>query len=70
VLWKAMQDSLFSAMESVMGLIKEVEFQEKAAQQAKENATRGGLKVLEKVEELKKMLKHAKEANDMVCIFP
>ncbi|KAJ8426631.1 hypothetical protein Cgig2_020567 [Carnegiea gigantea] len=60
-----MQDSLFSAMESVIGLMKEVEFQEKAAQVAKQDATRGGLKILEKVEELKKMLDHAKEANDM-----
>ena len=65
-----MQDSLFSAMESVIGLMKEVEFQEKAAQAAKEDATRGGLKILEKVEELKKMLNHAKEANDMVCVCP
>lgn len=62
---KSHKDSLFSAVESVMGLIKEVEFQEKAAQAAKEDATRGGLKILEKVEELKKMLNHAREANDM-----
>lgn len=62
---KTHKDDIFSAMESVVGLIKEVEFQEKAAEQAKEDAAMGGLKILEKVEELKKMLKHAKEANDM-----
>lgn len=62
---KGHKDSLSSAMESVIGLMKEVESQEKAAQAAKEDATRGGLKILEKAEELKKMLNHAKEANDM-----
>ncbi|KAG4162418.1 hypothetical protein ERO13_D01G114520v2 [Gossypium hirsutum] len=39
---------------------------EAAAEQAKEEAARGGMDILVKVEELKQMLPHAKEANDMV----
>ncbi|TYG83192.1 hypothetical protein ES288_D01G149500v1 [Gossypium darwinii] len=39
---------------------------EAAAEQAKEKAARGGMDILVKVEELKQMLPHAKEANDMV----
>lgn len=61
-----MQKTLFSAMESVMTTMRQVELQEKAAEQAKEEAARGGLDVLVQVEELKKMLAHAREANDMV----
>ncbi|XVF32619.1 hypothetical protein REPUB_Repub17cG0098000 [Reevesia pubescens] len=57
--------TLFQAMQSVMNLMKEVELQEEAAEQAKEEAARGGLDILVKVEELKRMLRHAKEANDM-----
>ncbi|XP_060667383.1 uncharacterized protein LOC107426019 isoform X3 [Ziziphus jujuba] len=38
---------------------------EKAAEQAKEEAAKGGLDILVKVEELKQMLAQAKEANDM-----
>ncbi|CAK7348180.1 unnamed protein product [Dovyalis caffra] len=57
--------TLFSAMESVMNMMKEVELQERAAEQAKEEAASGGLDILVKVEELKQMLVHAKEANDM-----
>lgn len=57
--------TLFSAMESVMDMMKEVEEQEKAAEVAKEEAAMGGLDIFSKVEELKKMLAHAKEANDM-----
>ncbi|KAL3725556.1 hypothetical protein ACJRO7_030565 [Eucalyptus globulus] len=57
--------TLFSAMESVMDMMKEVEEQEKAAEVAKEEAARGGLDIFNRVEELKQMLAHAKEANDM-----
>ncbi|XAR61228.1 hypothetical protein NMG60_11034873 [Bertholletia excelsa] len=57
--------TLFSAVESVIGLMREVELQEKAAEQAKEEAVRGGLDILTRVEDLKQMLQHAKEANDM-----
>ena len=53
-------------MQSIMNLMREVELQEEAAEQAKEDAARGGLDILVKVEELKQMLLHAKEANDMV----
>ncbi|XP_075483035.1 uncharacterized protein LOC142523206 isoform X3 [Primulina tabacum] len=56
---------LFSAMESVISLMREVELKEQAAEQAKEEAAKGGIDVLHKVEELKLILKHAKDANDM-----
>jgi len=49
-----------------MNLMREVELQEKEAEKAKEDASIGGFDTLDKVEELKKMLEHAKEANDMV----
>ena len=61
-----MQKTLFQAMQSIMNLMREVELQEEAAEQAKEEAARGGLDILVKMEELKQMLPHAKEANDMV----
>ena len=61
-----MQKTLFQAMQSIMILMREVELQEEAAEQAKEEAARGGLDILVKMEELKQMLPHAKEANDMV----
>ncbi|KAI6695607.1 hypothetical protein NL676_023317 [Syzygium grande] len=57
--------TLFSAMESVMDTMKEVEEREKAAEVAKEEAVMGGLVIFSKVEELKQMLALAKEANDM-----
>ncbi|XVF21809.1 hypothetical protein REPUB_Repub12eG0122000 [Reevesia pubescens] len=57
--------TLFQAMQSIMNLMREVELQEEAAEQAKEEAARGGFDILIKVEELKQMLPHAKEANDM-----
>lgn len=70
-----MQKTLFQAMQSIINLMREVELKEEATEQAKEEAARGGLDILVKVEELKQMLPHAKEANDMVelllitCIF-
>lgn len=57
--------ALVSAMDSVVNLMKEVEFKEKAAEQAKEVAARGCLDILAKVDELKQALRRAKEANDM-----
>ncbi|XP_022890567.1 uncharacterized protein LOC111405771 isoform X2 [Olea europaea var. sylvestris] len=57
--------TLFSVMESVIGLMKEVELKEKDAEQAKEEAAKGGFDILSRAEDLKKMLQHAKEANDM-----
>ncbi|CAL5425282.1 unnamed protein product [Camellia sinensis] len=56
---------LFLEMESIISLMREVELQEKAAEEAKEEAVRGGLDILTRMEDLKKMLQHAKEANDM-----
>ncbi|TYI49001.1 hypothetical protein E1A91_D12G005500v1 [Gossypium mustelinum] len=53
------------AMQSIMNLMREVELQEEASEQAKEECARGGSDILVKVEELKQMLPHAKEANDM-----
>lgn len=52
-----------------MNLMREVEHQEKDAEKLKENATRGGFDTLNKVEDLKKILAHAKERNDMVTSF-
>jgi hypothetical protein len=62
---KSNKKTLHAVMESVMNLMKEVELEEKDAEKSEEEAARGGVDTLEKVEELKKMLKHAKEANDM-----
>ncbi|XP_054778326.1 uncharacterized protein LOC129286369 isoform X2 [Prosopis cineraria] len=62
---KTNKKTLFSSMESLISLMKEVELQEKAAEQAKMEAALGGSEILINVEELKKMLMHAKEANDM-----
>ncbi|KAL2540604.1 hypothetical protein Adt_01582 [Abeliophyllum distichum] len=57
--------TLFSVMESVISLMKEVELKEKDAEQAKEEAAKGGFDRLNRTEDLQKMLQHAKEANDM-----
>ncbi|KAM0956363.1 hypothetical protein ACFX2A_025151 [Malus domestica] len=58
--------TLFSAMESVINMMREVEVQEKAMDIVQEEASRGGLDIMVKVEELKRMLAHAKDANDIV----
>ncbi|CAN6707577.1 unnamed protein product [Malus baccata var. baccata] len=52
-------------MESVINMMREVEVQEKAVDIVQEEASRGGLDIMVKVEELKWMLAHAKDANDM-----
>ncbi|KAF9604686.1 hypothetical protein IFM89_009122 [Coptis chinensis] len=57
--------TLFSSMESVINMMREVEHLEEAAEQAKEEAVKGGEDILSKVEDIKRMLLHAKEANDM-----
>lgn len=57
--------TLFLAVESIICLMREVELQEEAAEQAKLEAAKGGLDMLKRVEDLKEMLRHAKEANDM-----
>ncbi|XP_024975724.1 uncharacterized protein LOC112513629 [Cynara cardunculus var. scolymus] len=57
--------TLALAMDSVVNLMKEVEFKERAAEQAKERAACGCSDILAKVDELKQALWRAKEANDM-----
>ncbi|KAF3961442.1 hypothetical protein CMV_013932 [Castanea mollissima] len=57
--------TLFSAMERVINMMREVELQEKAAEEAKQEASRGGLNILVELEDLKQTLVHAKEANNM-----
>ncbi|CAI9761428.1 unnamed protein product [Fraxinus pennsylvanica] len=57
--------TLFSAMESVISKMKEVELKEKNAEQAKMEAAKGRSDVLDRVEELRQMVQRAKEANDM-----
>ncbi|KAF6136373.1 hypothetical protein GIB67_028063 [Kingdonia uniflora] len=57
---------LFSSMEVVINMMKEVELQEETAEHAKIEAASGGLDILVKVEDLKQMLRHAHETNDMV----
>ncbi|XP_010942483.1 uncharacterized protein [Elaeis guineensis] len=59
------KENLMSAKESVTNLMKEVEQLEERAKQTKEAALTAGQDILLKVVELKQMLKHAKEANDM-----
>lgn len=53
-------------MESVVNTMKEVEEREKAAEQAREEAARRSSDACSRVEELKGMIRSAKDANDMV----
>ncbi|XP_076935108.1 uncharacterized protein LOC143601626 [Bidens hawaiensis] len=53
-------------MESVMKLMREVECEEKAAEQAKEDAAQSSLHFLVKLDECKKALRQAEETNDML----
>lgn len=62
---KGGKEILASAMDSVLDMAREVELQEKAAEQAKEEALKGGVDVLSEVESLRQILQHAKETNDM-----
>ncbi|KAJ4968430.1 hypothetical protein NE237_015131 [Protea cynaroides] len=57
--------TLFLAMESVINKMKELEFQEEAAEQIKREVAKAGLDILANVEELRQMLQYTKEANDM-----
>ncbi|XP_075520465.1 uncharacterized protein LOC142553838 isoform X2 [Primulina tabacum] len=57
--------TLFSTMESVVSMMREVELKEQVAGKAKEDAFKEDSDALDKVEELKQMLQNAKEANDM-----
>ncbi|XP_022869024.1 uncharacterized protein LOC111388525 isoform X2 [Olea europaea var. sylvestris] len=56
--------TLFSAMESVISMMKEVELKEKNAEQAKMEAAKGSADILDRIEELRQMVQRAKEAND------
>ncbi|KAK1426694.1 hypothetical protein QVD17_15373 [Tagetes erecta] len=62
---KNSKKTLALAMDSVINFMKAVELKEQAADQAKEDATRGCSDVLAKVDEVKHALSRAKEANDM-----
>ena len=62
---KTNKGTLFSSMESLMNLMREVELQEKSAKEANMEAATGGCDILARVEEYQTMLEHAKEANDM-----
>lgn len=57
---------MVSEIESIVDLMRQVDLCEKEASLAKEAASKAGLDILAKVEDLKEMLKHAKEANNMV----
>ncbi|KAK9055789.1 hypothetical protein SSX86_026874 [Deinandra increscens subsp. villosa] len=56
---------LSSRFDRVMSLKREVELKEKAVEEAKEVAAKGGLDILAKVEELKQEQQRVKEANEM-----
>lgn len=66
---KLFQKTLFSAMEYVVSLMRQVEDKERAAEQAKVEVASGGMDILNKVEELKQMLEYAKKGNNMVVIL-
>ncbi|KAI3423213.1 CUE domain-containing protein [Psidium guajava] len=60
-----LQATLFSAMDLVVNLTREVEEKEKVAKQAKEEASTEEHDIYLKIEELNRMLVLTKEANDM-----
>ncbi|KAL9251717.1 hypothetical protein AKJ16_DCAP00017 [Drosera capensis] len=62
---KSNKKILNSEMQSVVQMIREVELQEKALSEVKEMAVNGGSEILAEVEEIRKIIVHAKEANDM-----
>lgn len=62
---KKEKEMLIESMELIRSLRAEADREEVAAQRAKEEAAKGGVDILSKVEELRKMLSRAKETNDM-----
>ncbi|KAL8143149.1 hypothetical protein V2J09_016181 [Rumex salicifolius] len=62
---KGHQKRLLSETISVLDLMKEVDYKENAAEQAKKEAGERGMEICARVDELKSMLNRAKEANDM-----
>jgi hypothetical protein len=61
-----MQNDLLPSLELVTKMIEDVELLEEKAKVAKRESSVAGTDILTKVEELREMLTHAKEANDMV----
>jgi hypothetical protein len=64
-----MQNDLLPSLETVTKMIEDVDILEEKAKVAKHESSVAGNNILAKVEELKEMLTHAKEANDMVFPF-
>jgi hypothetical protein len=64
-----MQNDLMPSLELVTKMIEDVELLEEKAKVAKHASSVAGTGILTKVEELKEMLTHAKEAKDMVFPF-
>ncbi|XP_042462833.1 uncharacterized protein LOC122046291 [Zingiber officinale] len=62
---KSSKVNLFSAVESMTSVMKEVELHEERSKHAKEAASSAAEDILSDAEELKKILIHAKEAKDM-----
>ncbi|XP_078445171.1 uncharacterized protein LOC144714325 [Wolffia australiana] len=62
---KDIKDFIASEVESILDLARETDTREKEASLAKEEASKASLDILPKVEDLKEMLKHAEEANNM-----
>jgi hypothetical protein len=61
-----MQNDLLPSLELVTKMIEDVELLEEKAKVAKRESSIAGTGILTKVEELREMLTHVKEANDMV----
>ncbi|XP_006661697.1 uncharacterized protein LOC102717002 [Oryza brachyantha] len=62
---KRSKNDLLPSLELVSKMIQDVEILEEKAKLAKHESSIAGTSILTKVEELKEMLNHAKEANDM-----
>jgi len=62
---KNKKNDLLPSLQLVTKMIEDVELLEEKAEVAKRESTISGTSILTKVEELKEMLNHAKEANDM-----
>ncbi|URE41805.1 hypothetical protein MUK42_17635 [Musa troglodytarum] len=64
---KSNKTNLLSAVELTTNMMREVKLLEERRKQAKDAATFAGQDILAKVEELKEISRHAKEANDMLA---
>ncbi|KAM0902274.1 hypothetical protein ACQ4PT_019335 [Festuca glaucescens] len=62
---KNKKNDLLPSLQLVTKMIEDVELLEEKAEVAKRESSTSGASILTKVEELKEMLNHAKEANDM-----